>query len=140
MTKYGGPVKAETLGAGGEFFGDEAEGFAVYSRNITPAAIGNWTDGELIRAFTSGVSKDGTPLFPIMPYPRYARLSREDVESIGLSADARAGAAHRSRATAALSAAVDRPDDAQGGRAAADTGAHRQSGLRRIHAQRGGLR
>ena len=39
MTKYGGPVKAETR-RGGEFFGDEAEGFAVYSRNITPAAIG----------------------------------------------------------------------------------------------------
>lgn len=81
FTKYGRPYKPETFGAGGEFFGDE-EGFAVYSKNITPAAIGNWTDGELIRAFTSGVSKDGTPLFPIMPYPRYARLSREDIESI----------------------------------------------------------
>jgi mono/diheme cytochrome c family protein len=82
MTKYGGPVKPGTWGAGGEFFGDEAQGFAVYSRNITPAAIGDWTDGELIRAFTAGVAKDGSPLFPIMPYPRYARLSREDVEAI----------------------------------------------------------
>jgi mono/diheme cytochrome c family protein len=81
-TKYGVVVMPGTAGAGGEFFGDEAQGFAVYSRNITPAAIGNWSDGELIRAFTAGVSKDGTPLFPIMPYPRYGRLSREDVESI----------------------------------------------------------
>src|SRR5262245_41536278 len=81
-TKYGIVVKPGTTGAGGEFFGDEAEGFAVYSRNITPAAIGTWTDGELIRAFTAGVSKDGTPLFPIMPYPRYGRLSRDDVEAI----------------------------------------------------------
>ena len=85
MTKYGGPVKPETYGAGGEFYGDPAEPdgpFQVYSKNITPAAIGNWTDGQLIRAFTSGVNAAGEPLFPIMPYPRYARLSREDVEAI----------------------------------------------------------
>ena len=82
MTKYGGPVVPGTSGAGGEFFGDEAQGFSVYSKNITPTALGAWTDGEIIRAFTAGVSKDGTPLFPIMPYPRYARLSREDVESL----------------------------------------------------------
>jgi mono/diheme cytochrome c family protein len=82
ISKYGAPVKPGTEGAGGEFFGDEAEGFAVYSKNITPSAIGNWTDGELIRAITAGVSRDGTPLFPIMPYPRYARLSRDDVEAI----------------------------------------------------------
>jgi mono/diheme cytochrome c family protein len=82
MTKYGGPVKPGTWGAGGEFFGDEADGFAVYSKNITPAAIGHWTDGELIRAFTVGVNRDGEALFPIMPYPRYARLAREDVEAI----------------------------------------------------------
>jgi mono/diheme cytochrome c family protein len=81
MTKYGGPVKPETLGAGGELFG-EGSGFEVYSKNITPEGIGNWTDGQLIRAFTTGVNADGEPLFPIMPYPRYARLSREDVESI----------------------------------------------------------
>lgn len=82
MTKHGGPVKPGTFGAGGEFFGDLEQGFAVYSPNITPAAIGSWTDGELIRAFTAGVNPDGEPLFPIMPYPKYARLSREDVEAI----------------------------------------------------------
>jgi mono/diheme cytochrome c family protein len=82
MTKYGGPVKPGTFGVGGEFFGDEAQGFVLYSKNITPAAIGSWTDGELIRAFTTGVNPDGEALFPIMPYPRYARLSRDDVESI----------------------------------------------------------
>jgi hypothetical protein len=59
MTRYGGPVKEGTHGAGGEFFGDLEQGFAVYSKNITPAAIGNWTDGELIRAITAGVDADG---------------------------------------------------------------------------------
>jgi mono/diheme cytochrome c family protein len=82
MTRYGGPVKPGTLGAGGELFGDPEAGFAVYSKNITPAAIGSWTDGELIRAITSGVNADGEPLFPIMPYRRYARMAREDIEAI----------------------------------------------------------
>src|SRR5215203_3696203 len=82
-TKFAHPVIEETRGAGGEDFGDPATAVRVlYSKNITPAAIGSWTDGELIRAFTVGVSNTGDALFPIMPYPRYARLSREDVEAI----------------------------------------------------------
>lgn len=83
FTKYAGPVVEGTFGRGGENFG--IPGTAVrtlYSRNITPAGIGAWTDGEVIRAMTAGVSKDGEPLFPIMPYPRYAQMSRDDVEAI----------------------------------------------------------
>ena len=83
FSKYAAPVKPESLGKGGENFGDpETPIRALYSKNITPAAIGSWTDGELLRAFTSGVNQDGEPLFPIMPYPRYARLSRQDAEAI----------------------------------------------------------
>jgi mono/diheme cytochrome c family protein len=82
MTRYAGPITPGTEGGGGEFFGDESQGMIVYSRNITPAAIGGWSDGELIRAFTAGVNAKGEPLFPIMPYPRYANLAREDVEAI----------------------------------------------------------
>ena len=82
FTKYGGPLKQETVGAGGELFGEVGSGFEVYSKNITPEAIGAWSDGQLIRAFTAGVNADGDPLFPVMPYPRYARLSPEDVEAI----------------------------------------------------------
>ena len=83
FTKYAGPVVKGSEGKGGGQFGDpETPIRSLFSKNITPAAIGAWTDGELIRSFTSGVSRDGTPLFPIMPYPKYARLSREDVESI----------------------------------------------------------
>jgi mono/diheme cytochrome c family protein len=83
FTKYAGPVIEETRGAGGESYGDPDTPIKVlYSKNITPAAIGSWTDGELIRAFTAGVNKDGEPLFPLMPYPRFGRMSREDVEAI----------------------------------------------------------
>ena len=82
-TKFAHPVIDATSGAGGQNFGDETTAVRVlYSRNITPAGIGTWSDGELIRAFTSGVDKNGEALFPIMPYLRYGKLSREDVESI----------------------------------------------------------
>ena len=83
FTKYAGPVIQGTQGKGGEQFGDpETPIRSLYSKNITPASLGSWTDGEVIRAFTAGVSRDGTPLFPLMPYLKYARLSREDVEAI----------------------------------------------------------
>jgi mono/diheme cytochrome c family protein len=81
--QYANPVIPGTEGRGGENFGIEGTAISVlFSQNITPAGIGAWTDGELIRAFTAGVSRDGTPLFPIMPYLRYGRLSREDVHAI----------------------------------------------------------
>jgi hypothetical protein len=57
-------------------------GFDLYFSNITPAAIGNWTDGELIRAITEGVNRDGQPLFLIMPYDIYRIMDKEDVYSI----------------------------------------------------------
>lgn len=80
---FTGPSRPGTRGAGGERFGHEV-GVAgnVYSRNITPAALGDWTDGELIRAMTTGVSRDGTALFPIMPYLNYGHLCERDVDAI----------------------------------------------------------
>ncbi len=80
---YSGPSIGGTEGRGGEFFGRDF-GFPgdIYSRNITPAAIGSWSDGELLRAITCGVSKDGRALFPLMPYPRYATADEEDIRAI----------------------------------------------------------
>jgi len=80
-TKFSGPVIADRLGAGGEGFNLGPAGQA-YSMNITPAAIGDWTDGELLRAVTQGVSKDGSPLFPLMPYPHYGAMDQEDVHAV----------------------------------------------------------
>lgn len=77
---YSGPVMPGTEGKGGAEFVDAAGTF--YPRNITPAALGNWTDGEIIRAITSGVDKDGQALFPMMPYPIYNYLAQDDVEAI----------------------------------------------------------
>ena len=79
--KFSGPVKEEVLGAGSESFNLGPAG-KLYSKNITPAAIGSWTDGELLRAVTQGVAKDGTPLFPLMPYPHYGAMDEEDVHAV----------------------------------------------------------
>jgi mono/diheme cytochrome c family protein len=58
---------------------------AVHSKNITPHAatgIGNWTDAELKEAFLNGVSKGGSPLFPIMPYYVLHNMSAADADAI----------------------------------------------------------
>jgi len=82
-SKFAGPMKEGSLGAGGEKF-DANVGFPgdVIVPNITPYHLNNWTDGELFRAITAGVKKDGSAIFPLMPWESYSKMSREDVYSI----------------------------------------------------------
>jgi mono/diheme cytochrome c family protein len=82
-TRFAGPVIPGTLGKGGEKFG-EALGFpgTFYSRNITPANLKDWTDGDIYRAITTGVTKDGEALFPVMPYHYYGMMDSSDVNAI----------------------------------------------------------
>jgi hypothetical protein len=58
FNELSGPLVAGTLGKGGELF-DTSMGFPgiYYSANITPAGIGDWTDGEIFRAITTGVRR-----------------------------------------------------------------------------------
>lgn len=81
--KYAGPMAAEGQGGGGEVFNQEM-GFpgTFYAPNITPYALGDWTDGELLRAITTGVNKEGKALFPVMGYHRFGKMDKEDVYSI----------------------------------------------------------
>jgi hypothetical protein len=82
--KFTGPLIQGTEGKGGEVFNKENLGLpgSIYAKNITPAGIGDWTDGELIRAITCGVNKKGEALFPLMPYTGYNGLTKEDLFSI----------------------------------------------------------
>lgn len=82
-SSFSGPLVHGTLGKGGELFTKEL-GFPgnFYAPNITPKQLGSWTDGEIYRAITSGVSKDGRPLFPVMPYEAYGKMAKEDIYSI----------------------------------------------------------
>jgi hypothetical protein len=81
--RFSGPIVPGTEGKGGQRFGAE-NGIpgTIFSKNITPAALGAWSDGEIARAFTEGVSKDNSPLFPLMPYPSYAAMCERDVEAV----------------------------------------------------------
>ena len=83
---YSGPPVPGTEGGGGFLF-DEKLGLPgkIFARNITPdneTGIGTWTDEEILRAMTQGISKNGDTLFPIMPYAAYNRMARQDLLSI----------------------------------------------------------
>ncbi len=82
-SKFSGPLKENTLGKGGEKFSHEY-GFpgTFYSKNITPYNLKSWTDGEIYRLITTGVKKDGNPIFPVMPYPAYNKMTPDDVKAI----------------------------------------------------------
>ena len=81
--EFSAPLVPGTLGKGGEIF-DNKMGFpgTYYSANITPSGIGNWTDGELFRAITTGVRKNGKPIFPVMPHQNYGKLDEEDIKAV----------------------------------------------------------
>jgi hypothetical protein len=86
FSRLGGPVVAGTIGKGGQMRLEGLPG-TVYAPNITPdkeTGIGNWTDGEKIRAIREGISKDGHMLFPLMPYTGYRYLS--DIDTVSLVA------------------------------------------------------
>jgi mono/diheme cytochrome c family protein len=82
-SKFSGPLTDGTLGMGGDRF-DQTVGMpgVFYARNITPAGISRYTDGELFRLITTGVTKEGRAMFPLMPYPYYGKMDPEDIYSI----------------------------------------------------------
>jgi len=87
FTKFSGPLVPGTEGMGGEVFDQKLAGVpgVVYAKNITPdneTGIGTWTDDEILRAMTQGISKTGDTLFPIMPYVNFNHMAKEDLLSI----------------------------------------------------------
>lgn len=74
---------ATKLGAGGfEFPGPW--GVSV-SRNITSSktkGIGAWSDAEIKRAITQGVSKDGSKLKPPMGFHYYSTMTTDDLDAV----------------------------------------------------------
>lgn len=80
---FSGPPTPGTLGKGGDRF-DHSMGFpgVFYAKNITPSGISDYTDGELYRVITTGVTNDGRAMFPLMPYLYYGKMDPEDIYSI----------------------------------------------------------
>ena len=86
FTKFSGPVIPGTEGGGGFLF-DEKLGLPgkIYGKNITPdneTGIGTWTDDDILKAMTQGISKNGDTLFPLMPYIQFNHMAKEDLLSI----------------------------------------------------------
>lgn len=55
---------------------------SIYATNITPsksAGIGQYTEADFTRALREGIRKDGSHLYPAMPYTAYTQLSDDDV-------------------------------------------------------------
>lgn len=80
------PIKAGTKGQGGYAF-DAKLGVpgVVQAQNITQdkeTGLGDWTDGEILRAFREGVNRKGEALFPMMPYEGFHAMSDEDARSV----------------------------------------------------------
>lgn len=81
--KFSGQIVKGAIGKGGRHY-EEKGGFPgnFYSSNITSYNLREWSDAEIYRAITSGIRKDGEPLFPLMPYYTYKYLTDEDAKSI----------------------------------------------------------
>ncbi|MFL6247428.1 MAG: c-type cytochrome [Thermoanaerobaculia bacterium] len=84
--QYALPFKPGREGVGG-FVWDQRIGFpgTLAAANLTsdPATgLGQWTDGEILRAMREGVNREGKALFPIMPYSHLRNMSDEDAKSI----------------------------------------------------------
>jgi len=82
-TRFSGPPTEGTFGMGGDRF-DQKFGFpgVYFAKNITPAGISRYTDGELFRVITTGVNKEGEAMFPVMPFHYYGQMDVEDIKSI----------------------------------------------------------
>lgn len=69
--------------AGGRAFATPLGVF--YSPNITSHpehGIGGWTEDDLARALTLGISPEGHHYYPVFPYTSYTRMRRDDIRAL----------------------------------------------------------
>lgn len=79
----GGHDYANAAGKGGRTF--KGPWGQVVSANITSNptdGLGQWSDDDIRRAITEGVSRDGRKLKPPMGYASYAKMTRQDQDAI----------------------------------------------------------
>jgi mono/diheme cytochrome c family protein len=57
----------------------------LYSPNITPdnaTGIGGWSADEFYQMLHTGRSRDGSLLYPAMPFPAYTKVTRDDSDAL----------------------------------------------------------
>ncbi len=88
LARAGDCVACHTIPNGKPFAGGRAMPTPfgdLYVPNITPddeTGIGRWTADDFFRMMRKGVSRDGTLLYPAMPFASYTKVTREDSDAI----------------------------------------------------------
>jgi mono/diheme cytochrome c family protein len=81
-------VACHTAPEGREFAGGRAMPTPfgnLYVPNITPddeTGIGKWSGDDFYRMMHTGISRDGSLMYPAMPFASYSRVIREDSDAI----------------------------------------------------------
>jgi mono/diheme cytochrome c family protein len=88
LARAGDCVACHTTPGGREFAGGRAMATpfgALYVPNITPdeeTGIGSWTADEFYRMLHTGVSRNGSLLYPAMPFASYTKVTRADSDAM----------------------------------------------------------
>jgi mono/diheme cytochrome c family protein len=88
LARAGDCVACHTDAGGALFAGGRAMATpfgALYVPNITPddeTGIGRWTPDDFYRMMHTGRSRDGSLLYPVMPFANYTRVTRADSDAI----------------------------------------------------------
>ena len=88
LARAGDCVACHTMPTGREFAGGRpmATPFGnIYVPNITPddeTGIGKWSADDFYRTMHEGLSRDGSLLYPAMPFASYTKVTREDSDAI----------------------------------------------------------
>jgi len=87
LARAGDCVACHTAKGGKSFAGGlpmETPIGTIYSTNITPdkTGLGDYSFEDFDQAVRHGVAKNGSTLYPAMPYPSYARVSESDMQAL----------------------------------------------------------
>ncbi len=88
LARAGDCIACHTEPSGQEFAGGRAMPTPfgnLYVPNITPdeeTGIASWTADEFYRMMHTGISRDGTLLYPAMPFASYTKVTRADSDAI----------------------------------------------------------
>ncbi|HEX6997659.1 MAG TPA: c-type cytochrome [Gammaproteobacteria bacterium] len=78
-----GQIQWNLPGLGGNAYANVfGLGWTAVSANITPTTLGEWTDEEIKRAITQGISRDGRKLLPAMPFELYRNIAESDLDAL----------------------------------------------------------
>ncbi len=88
LARAGDCVACHTIPAGKLFGGGrpmETPFGTIYAPNISSdkaTGIGNWTAAEFYRTMHEGRSRDGSFIYPVMPFASYTKVTRADSDAI----------------------------------------------------------